>query len=244
MIAKIEQMMAETRSLLDGQKAQQSMIYVWIEMLVAAMDQVKTHRLSRGVKITPSAAEATLIFDEFVQEESNQDEGGCEPQAVTRAPEPVYDVAEATEVFDAFVASEMVRDEGTPAVLEASSPSSPLATNDGPGEKPPAQDQAGSLDGLPLSQAPTPVSSAPAPPSRGNNRTGMTSRGAPSFATDRGILRSRGWSKLVSSIAHSPGGIPAAGSGGSRGGQGSSLEVPRTPEDFDQLLKDAGLNMD
>ena len=86
----------------------------------------------------------------------------------------------------------------------------------------------------------TPALSLPLPTSRSK----MASRGAPSSAADRGILRSRGWSRLVSSIAHSPGGIPAAGSGGSRGGQGSSLEVPRTPKDFDQLLRDAGLNID
>ena len=246
-LVKVERMIAETRSLVDGLRAQQSMIVIWIQMTLTAMEQVRSGRLVRKVRLAPSAAEATLIVDDFIHEETlaieeesfmireELNQGESNPlSAQENAPqEPADDVAEAHDMFDNFVlgGGMAVQPQSTSSLHQAATKPKPQVTQEA--------NQNDSHQAKPLIPSSSRLVSFSH--SKAQIRTGTSQGVAPS--ADRGILKSRGWSRMVASIAHSPGGIPD-GSTSREGLQGGSLEMPRTPEDFDRLLKDAGLNLD
>ena len=228
LLANIERMIHETCGMVTGLKSLQSSLKVWSEMLASLIHQaIVQGGMSSRFKVTPSAAEATLIIDDFVKGE--EDRGSNQPDGdLTRM---VDDFVKAEEDRVSSQSARGLTPEAARLMVDEFVRGEALDDQDQAPPSPSSRPAAAQLDEGGLEK---PFSSPPAPPSQGTSRM-RPSRGQ--VDSSRSVLRSRGWSRLVDTIAQSPGGVQdeSAADGG--------LEIPRTPEDFDKLLKDAGLDL-
>ena len=234
MLAEIERMIQETRGLVEDLGSLQTSLKLWSGSLAVRIHRLVVKGMSRRLKMTPSAAEATLMVDEFVKDE--------EDRASNRSANERDLITEATLMVDDFVQEEEDRDSDHQArdlVAEATLTFDDFVKDeeaDGDKDLPPSPTT------LPIGgQVSNEDSSRVVSRSQQlQSRSGLISRGQGPAGSSRSALRSRGWSRLVDTIALSPGGVQLQD--GPDSDQGGVLEMPRTPEDFGKLLKDAGFN--